>query len=148
MLTNVPASYRGLPLVTGGGASAQSLVLTRQPYTTPATGPGAKTVLTVEAYIKWYDVYGVEPSGRVRAIPLSLSWEFERDRPGYVAWSDHVPTPAFCEWLVTARGDRYEWDLVALDLIVGRWFTEGRYAPGVWDWINRPPAERARGDAQ
>lgn len=116
-----PLSYRGIPLVTGGQPSVN------------------KTALTVEAYIKWYDIYGVATNGSVRAIDLKLKHRYEADRPGRVAWSDHIPTPGFCRWLAETLAATHEWDLVALDLIAGRWLTEGRPRPDAWNWVGGRP---------
>lgn len=113
----VHTSDRGRPLVTGGRCSARH------------------TVLTVESYIKWYDIYTVTPAGRVGRLGYRFTRLYEARYPGWTAWSDHVPTPLFCRWLHETYSDRFEWDAVALDTIAGRWLTEGRKLPEMWHWL-------------
>ncbi len=127
-VTKVPASWRNLPLVASGQTATD------------------KTTLTVETHVKWYDIYGVTPGGRAFALPVALRRRFEAEFPGHVAWSDHVPTPTFCRWLVETFPDRYEWDPVALELVAGRWLVEGRPCPELWRWPAAPPPENTAPD--
>jgi hypothetical protein len=122
-------SKRGLPLIYCGQSSR--------------TAP----VLTVEAYIKWYDLYVISPDGTVRPLNdfARRAYEFDHDGEA-VAWSDHIPTPSFCRWLAQGHPARFEFDPVALDVIAGRWLTENRPSPpGIWDWVREPlPRESAQ----
>lgn len=83
-------------------------------------GSTFKSMLTVESYIKWYDIYIVSPMFRVSTLPRTFYQDFERDT-GMTAWSDHALRPRFCVWLAEAASNLLEWDQPSLDMIRGRW---------------------------
>lgn len=71
-------------------------------------------ILTVENYCKWYDVYLVQPDGKVEVV---------RDPEFAVnAWSDHVPRIKECLELADRLGAI--WCENSLDMIVGRYQRE------------------------
>ncbi len=111
MRQKIYRSDRGLPLVYQG-----------------KQGSLHATTLTVESYIKWYDIYTVNLAGQVARLPPNCRREFEKAHPGHVAWSDHLPTHDFCLWLLTAY-DHLEWDEPSLEMIFGRWQRERRFPP-------------------
>lgn len=75
-------------------------------------------IITVENYLKWYDVYLVHPSGEVSKIDLYL---VERRLGGETVWADHVPNPKAIN--ETARFFGWDIDPISYELIVGRWVT-------------------------
>ena len=87
-------------------------------------------ILTVESYIKWYDIYVVSPEGDVSRLPQKIHHSY-RAETGQLAWSDHIPCPAFCDWIV-GRYPGYEWCEASLDLIHGRW---ARERPEEYAWM-------------
>lgn len=95
-------SCRGFPLVYQDGIST------------------SKLVLTVEDYMKWYDIYAVSPSGQVLQLMGWTARQYEEENPGDVAWSDHVPTPHYCQWLGLIP--EFEWDPRSLEKIIERWY--------------------------
>ncbi len=105
---NVYLSPRGIALVYQG----------RQ-------GSLRKTMLTVESYIKWYDIYTVSRRGVISKLGYKYTQEYEKAHPRDIAWSDHLPTIRFCLWLVDTH-PQFEWDEPALDMIYGRWIRENR----------------------
>ena len=84
------------------------------------------SILTLEYRYKWYDIYVVHPNERIEILASTYSEEYEKQNEGCVAWSDHIPTPSFCKWLVKNH-DFFEWDHLSWEMIVGRWVCEGRY---------------------
>lgn len=105
---NVYLSTRGIALVYQG----------RQ-------GSLRKTMLTVESYIKWYDIFTVSRRGVISKLPYKYTLEYQKAFEGFVAWSDHLPNIHFCLWLAQAY-PQYEWDEPSLDMIYGRWIRENR----------------------
>jgi hypothetical protein len=85
-------------------------------------GSLARKILTVESYIKWYEIFTVAPDGTVEPLPRKIAWRYEDIQGDYggVPWSDHIPTPEFCRWIVDNHVE-YEWDEPSLDMIYGRW---------------------------
>lgn len=81
--------------------------------------PEKGSILTVENYIKWYDIYVIGKS-KVRKLPFKWNNQYEQEFEGEVAWSDHIPTPWFCKWLTK----KFTWDYVSLEVILGRWILE------------------------
>lgn len=84
-----------------------------------------REVLTVENYCKWYDIYVIKTDGKVYRLPQRYSQRYESENEGACAWSDHIPTPWFCRWLVNTN-QKFEWDSNAWEMIVGRWVLEKR----------------------
>jgi hypothetical protein len=93
---------------------------------------GAKypTILTVELYLKWYDLYLVFEDGHVEALHaskeradklLDLETEFVR-LTGESAYCDHAFNP---KWVLFIE-DRMKYSVAseALELIIGRWELE------------------------
>lgn len=80
--------------------------------------PGDKPIVTVENYMKWYNLYEILPSGAVRCANFhdDDTWNHEVDGP---IWSDHVPNPKAVEQF--AAYYNYILDENALDMIRGRW---------------------------
>jgi hypothetical protein len=75
-------------------------------------------VLTVECYVKWYDLYAVYPDGSARKVPPD---DYDGADVTH-AWSDHVPYPPALRAI--ARHLRMEWDENSLDMIHGRYYRE------------------------
>lgn len=86
--------------------------------------PQERPVLTCEVYIKWYALYLVLPSGKIREADLSDIY----DHSPYLALvgetlvSDHCWNPTAISALAHAKG----WivDDVSFDLLVGRWVND------------------------
>lgn len=83
--------------------------------------PSSVPVLTCQLRRKWYRLYLVLPSGKVREAPLDLD-ELEQYTEGETAVGDHCWNPNVLQRLADAKG----WiiDDVALDLITGRWVND------------------------
>jgi hypothetical protein len=78
--------------------------------------PDGKSVLTMEDYLKWYDIYCVTPHGKVHRLP----WEAKSGYYGGPSrWTQHCPTPEYCRWLVT-NNPEYAWDDASLAEIEDR----------------------------
>lgn len=85
------------------------------------TGKAEGSVLTVEAYCKWYSLYVAHPDGSFSKVPFT---ELEAYVPeGMSAYVDHAPNPEAALELATARG--WLLDPVAYDAMVGRFLEEG-----------------------
>lgn len=65
---------------------------------------GDRPRLTVENYVKWYELYVCFPDGRVEAVSFGDLEDFRGDESAYV---DHVPNPKAVFALARARG----WDV-------------------------------------
>lgn len=74
-------------------------------------------LLTVENYVKWYDIYIVFPDGRIQKVPYELFWEGKG-----TGWHDHVPNPKACQ--MVAEKLNAEWDECSFEMIVGRYMME------------------------
>jgi hypothetical protein len=83
-------------------------------------------ILTVESYIKWYDIYTVDPQGNVEVLPYKYIEAYDAAFPEQSAWADHIPSLQFCKFLVTQYQDEFEWDIPSYEMIVGRMMVEGR----------------------
>ncbi len=82
--------------------------------------PKGKKILTVENYMKWYDVYVIDSNGEA----------FKFDAPGNLIelW-DHIPVPGQLEALEDTKdtdGDVLLIDSEAMDMITGRFLRENR----------------------
>lgn len=84
-----------------------------------APPPEGKLILTVENYLKWYDVYAIDSSGHV--------WKFDELGRIIELW-DHVPVPGQLEKLAYTMRDGVEIlvDDEALDMITGRFLRENK----------------------
>jgi hypothetical protein len=73
--------------------------------------PGTIGTITVENYLKWYDLFIVQPDGSVTKV-----------EPGPIEWRGHVPTPAS----IMAYADKANLDVdhQAMEMIVGRYILE------------------------
>jgi hypothetical protein len=89
-------SDRNIPLVFNGEAS---------------TFPG---IITIENYLKWYNLYIVRPDGSVEKLQSDNT----------IAWRDHVPCPSD----IVAFADRRHLDIdqQSMEMIVGRYTLEAR----------------------
>lgn len=79
--------------------------------------PG-KTVLTVELYLKWYELYAITRSTGGKTISITpISFE-------HVEHNDHVPYPAS----VAAYAEEMGWEMCAesMEMIIGRYMREVR----------------------
>lgn len=74
--------------------------------------------LTVENYIKWYNIYVIFPNNDVKFLDPKLARSYE-NFSGDLAWSDHLISPLFATWLTESF--YFEWDSPSLDMVVGRW---------------------------
>jgi hypothetical protein len=104
-------SPRGLELVLSGSSCTQDGC------------PDAPTI-TVELAEKWYSLWLVRPSGQIEPIPFPEIMEMDD-----CSFVDHAPNPDAIRAYADAQD--FEVDLVAFELIVGRWETEvtERYSP-------------------
>ncbi len=80
-------------------------------YTGPLPEPGRPSILTIENYCKWYELWLVTPSG-VEKVAYD----------GTITWFDHVPSPAHVQEFAEQHG--YEMDLEAIEFIAGRFVLE------------------------
>lgn len=89
---------------------------------------GKVPLVTVELYVKWYEIFVVHPSGSIQAVDFG---QFDKpaftDRNGKLyadgsAYCDHVPNPRVVARWAEAHG--YEVDERALELMHGRWELE------------------------
>jgi hypothetical protein len=103
-------SDRGIPLV----------------YLGPPPAPLEPGILTVENYLKWYEIYVVLPSGLVSPLPMGVLDRYHKECHGATAWRDHVPHPDYCWWIPEAYPDQYDWDSQSLDMVVGRSHNDNR----------------------
>ena len=94
------------------------------------TIPAPVPYLTVECYVKWYDLYIVHPDGRAETIHSNPAYaktfkETESTfttQTGKSATGDHIWHPGFVELLAEKLGISI--DEVALEAIIGRWYQE------------------------
>jgi hypothetical protein len=106
-----PTSTRNLPLL----------------LSSPAT---TIPIITVENYIKWYDLYVVHPNGTVHTIAevpayANAAKQIEQAfvaRTGKSAQGDHIWHPGYVQMLATNLG--FLVDEIALETLIGRWFME------------------------
>lgn len=77
--------------------------------------PNPHPILTVELSTKWYELYLIQPDGKVEGVFFPTS-----DK--YTSFVDHVPNPIVVQEYAAAKG--YYLDELAFDLIVGRWYNE------------------------
>lgn len=88
--------------------------------------PAEAPVLTVENYLKWYELYLIQPRGNVEELDFGRLEEVAgADTP----YCDHAPNPK----VVIRLADLNGWivDMNALDMIIGRWECEykNNYGP-------------------
>lgn len=86
-----------------------------------ALHPRAKPMVTVECYLKWYNLFAVHPDGSVQ----NLGFPEEQDCPADESVCvDHVPNPA----AVVAMAHRLGFQVCSesYEILVGRWVTEAR----------------------
>lgn len=76
------------------------------------------TILTVENYCKWYDLYLIHADGKVEAIPFP-------DMSGISSYRDHVPNPLAVTMLAAKRD--YYLCPQSLEIMVGRWEIDGNW---------------------
>jgi len=86
--------------------------------------PCKQPVLTVENYLKWYELFLVLPDGSVQAIDFPYAEEFCQ---GESPCHDHVPNPR----VVMRAAVKYGWmiDRCGLEMIIGRWELERFNSP-------------------
>jgi hypothetical protein len=81
------------------------------------------SVLTVENYLKWYNLYVVHPNGTVQEVPFPSSDKYAKFGPEYAtAYCDHVPNPRVVSLFAEETG--YRMCEQALEIIIGRWEQE------------------------
>lgn len=89
-----------------------------------STGPVSEPTLTVELYIKWYNLWLVSPgeNGEQHVSPV----QYPDHLPGFDCrespFRDHVPNPKFVAELAKRKGWRIH--VLAWEMMVGRWLTE------------------------
>lgn len=82
----------------------------------------AVPTLTVENYLKWYDIHVIYPDGRVEIVDHDLLDD---------AWSDHNFKPWVCHRIAKQTG--FEWHDESLEMIIGRYVTECEQIPWYCD---------------
>jgi hypothetical protein len=86
--------------------------------------PGDIPIITVEHYLKWYNLQLIMPDGGVIPIPFPGE-EFIRDTDEcQTAIGDHVVNPIVVRRFAEKMG--YHLDDQAFEMIVGRWEIEFR----------------------
>ena len=86
-------------------------------------GVADRPVITVENYLKWYDLYVIHPEGRVEVLEDHLSAEDDFiSEYGESAYGDHVFNPRFVLFL--ARRNGMDVSSGALEALIGRWQLE------------------------
>lgn len=95
-------SPRGMPLVWRGGH------------------PTSGSVLTVECYCKWYELFLVNPDALV-GIHFGV---LEKHSKNEAPYCDHAPNPKAVYRYAQAQG--YQLDREAFEMIIGRWELEYR----------------------
>lgn len=88
--------------------------------------PPREPILTVENYMKWYDIHVVRPDGGVSVVDHDLIAE---------AWCDHNFKPWICHQLAHELG--YEWHDESLEMVIGRYVTECEEIP--WYCTSQEP---------
>lgn len=88
------------------------------------TYPPQRPTITVENYLKWYDLYLIDAQGARR---YNYDEYADIAFPGTI-WGDHVINPAFVRELCYRKG--LDVDERAFEVIVGRWVMdcEGRFS--------------------
>lgn len=81
-----------------------------------------RCILTIENYIKWYDIYIVS-GHEVKKLPSKYANKYLKEDENRWAWGDHIPSPWFCKWLTESHSE-LEWDYCSYQLVVGRWICE------------------------
>lgn len=95
-------SPRGFPIVLSGAARSRA-------------------TLTVELYEKWYTLFLVHSDNSVEEVLFPSSPNYTAGEAPYV---DHVPNPKVVARF--ARACNYDIDILAFELMVGRWEIEVR----------------------
>lgn len=73
-------------------------------------------VLTVEQYIKWYNLWVVHPGGEVTAV----DFPYDLDLPdNECVVGDHCVNPR--AFVLLANANEWYVDPVALEVVIGRW---------------------------
>lgn len=84
--------------------------------------PVVQSVLTLENYTKWYELYLVHLDGSVTAVDVADVQEVS-DRHMDAVWVDHCYHPRLLHRL--AQHLNAELDERALEVAIGRWMLEG-----------------------
>ncbi len=79
------------------------------------------STLTVENYCKWYELYWINPDGKVEKVDCSWYEEF-RTFTGKTAWADHVPNPEMLDFSADSVGASVCPE--SREMVIGRWETE------------------------
>lgn len=79
-------------------------------------------VITVENYIKWYDIYVIQPGGIVFALPWDIINQITQDHPNETWTGDHVFRPLLLEKIAEKLGGVV--DPVSMEVVIGRWLLE------------------------
>lgn len=82
--------------------------------------PKTMSVVTVENYLKWYELYVVHPDGRCEAAPFPDDNLIVDQSP----CMDHVPNPNYVVLWANRQG--YAVDSRSIEIIAGRWFQEAK----------------------
>ena len=81
-----------------------------------------RPVITVENYMKWYDLFAIHPNGQVTVVDgreFEHGFYTEYDQSAY---GDHIFNPYFVLYLAGKLG--MDVCLPALEVIIGRWEIE------------------------
>lgn len=104
-------SERGIPLVFHGNPPDEGSM-----------------ILTVENYLKWYHIYRIMPDGSVLACAVNSETVSRKMGYGGTTWSDHVPHPQYCVWLMKWMRETFncqvDWCSESFEMIVGRYMIE------------------------
>lgn len=79
--------------------------------------PGKRPILTVENYVKWYEMYLIQTDGSVKKVPIAELIAYTRYDEA--AYCDHVPNPTAVYRMCETRG--WQLDEVSIETIMGRW---------------------------
>lgn len=107
------------------------------------TGIGhTKPVITIENYLKWYDLYIVFPDEHVEAFqadPVRVALFDKVETQIYHQYNesphgDHVPNPR--QLIILAHLMQCAFDDEAVEMVIGRWELEVKNNyKGIYDWI-------------
>lgn len=92
-------------------------------------GTPTRNTLTVENYVKWYDLFIVNSSGVVSKVPREAYDKVQVVGNDLITvWSDHAINPVAFQALAEYLG--VEVDEVAEEVVIGRWVSEGNRYEG------------------
>jgi hypothetical protein len=77
-------------------------------------------ILTVENYLKWYELYLIQPDGSITTIPFEELEPYEKDDGPVMG--DHVFNPRVVQRMAHAQD--YHLDTQAFEMLIGRWELE------------------------